>query len=119
MMKRVLVVDDEPSVIGVLLRILRAEGCEAVGAASAEEALDLVAKGNFGLILMDVVLPGMTGFGAIAALRRRCSAPVLLMSGDANDDNTKDAVLLGAIGMIRKPIDVQELQRVVRGLELT
>lgn len=113
--RRILIVDDEKSVLSILVRFLEAEGYETASADSAEAAIALVDTENFDLILLDVVLPGMTGFSAIEALKRRCSAAVLLMSGDANDDNSKDAILLGAVGMVRKPLDFKELKRAIAG----
>jgi two-component system response regulator FlrC len=117
-MTRVLIVEDDPSVALVLSRLLANEGCEVRRAGCAEEAILLAGRESFQLILTDINLPGMSGFEAIGALIRAGSAPVLVMSGHADDELAEDALLLGAIGLIAKPFETDILRGYLRGARL-
>ncbi len=112
---RILVVDDESAVVDVLTRYLRNAGCDVRAASSAEEAIALAAHERFDLVMLDVVLPGMTGFGAIAALRRQSDVPIIMMTGYIEDEARKDAELLGADGLIVKPVEFEKLLETIRG----
>jgi DNA-binding response OmpR family regulator len=103
---RVLIVEDDPLVARVLSRQLANEGWEVRGAGSAEDAIKLAGSERFRLILTDINLPGMSGFEAIGALKRAGDAPVLVMSGRADEELARDARLMGAIGLIAKPFEL-------------
>lgn len=113
---RVLVVDDEPDIRKVLTAQLKRANCPADTAASAEEALAMLESKAYDLILLDVELPGMTGFQALQAFAGRTKAPVVLMSGHADEEFAKDALLLGAKAMLRKPFDSEQLESLLRSL---
>jgi DNA-binding NtrC family response regulator len=84
-MRRILVVDDEPSLRRTLERALRAMGYEVLTAGDPALAYDLLGAGGFDLVLLDVNLPQMSGDALFLALIRRApelAARVILMSGD-------------------------------------
>ncbi|MFA6003276.1 MAG: response regulator [Elusimicrobiota bacterium] len=104
-MKKILVVDDERLLREILVRRLKLEGYAVFSAGSAEEALDLLKKETVDAVLLDNVLPGMSGLQALEALFRESSAPVVLMTGHFDDDFRTDAMLLGAFAVLSKPLD--------------
>lgn len=104
---RVLVVDDEKPSVEVIIRYLGAKGHRVVGAGSAEEAEELLRRGAFDFVLLDIVLPGRTGLQALTGFRGLTKAPIHVMSGD--DEARRDALLLGARGFFVKPMDLAEV----------
>jgi len=109
-------VDDEPLAVEIFERYLSAKGHRVVGAGSAEEAAETLRGGIFDLVLLDVVLPGITGLQALAVLRRLTRAPIHIMSGQNDEDTRKDALLLGAAGFFGKPIDLAAILSAVDAL---
>jgi len=107
--QRILIVEDDGVQLGEYSRGLQERGYRIAQAQSAEEAIDLVARGQFDAILSDNVLPGMTGLRAIPELRRRSQAPILLMTNYPSPDLERDALLLGAAAVLKKPLDLERL----------
>ena len=116
MKPRVLVVDDESCVREVLSRFLDGLGWEAACAASAEEALAHLAERPFDAVVLDNVLPGMSGLRALAEIGNRSTAPVLMMTGHYDEELRKDAALLGAKSFLKKPLDFDLLESELRRL---
>lgn len=114
----VLVVEDEGSVGRVMSGVLAREGHRVLVAASAEEAIDYAQGIDFDVIFTDIALPGMTGLQAIGEFKKRSEAPVIIMTGYADEDIQKDALLLGAAGFLEKPLDFDQLRGVLRALAL-
>jgi len=113
MKRRALIVDDEEAVRRVLSRRLSEKGWSVMWAENAEDAIFLASSGEYGLILLDIELPGMTGLEALPLIKDRSDAAILLMSGDAGEETRKDAVLLGAADMASKPMDFSALDAFV------
>jgi signal transduction histidine kinase/CheY-like chemotaxis protein len=105
----VLIVDDEPDARQLALRSLRRAGFVAQALASAEEGLKLVAERKPALILLDLNLPGRSGWEMLASLKANPSTaiiPVILVSIDV----TREAALMaGAADVFQKPFDRQAL----------
>jgi signal transduction histidine kinase/CheY-like chemotaxis protein len=81
--KRVLVVDDDPDARALLAKILKDEHAEVVGAASGDEAMAMIAQTPPDLVLLDLMMPGMSGFEMVARLRAHPAAagiPVMIVS---------------------------------------
>ena len=80
-----LIIDDSPTVVAVLRKILRSAGYVTKDAGDAERGLAIIAEAKPDLIFLDIVLPGMNGFGALRAIRKDPSAqhiPVVMISGN-------------------------------------
>jgi two-component system NtrC family response regulator len=104
------VVEDEPSVRGVLAAMLRDSGIEAAFAEDAEEALALLRERDFGVVLSDVVMPGRSGFDLVNELRHlRPDLPILLMTGFGSIDSAVEAMRAGAFDYLTKPLRRQAL----------
>ena len=68
------------------------------------------------MLLLDLVLPKMTGLQALAPMKALTKAPIHLMSGQTDDDTRDDALLLGAAGFLPKPLDLKGLQALIDAL---
>jgi DNA-binding response OmpR family regulator len=112
----VLLVDDEPAIIDVVARYLRAVGHDVVGAGDAEEAAAILGAGRFDFVLVDLVLPGRTGLQALAEFAALTSAPLHLMSGQTDPDTRRDALLLGAASFVPKPLDLPAICALIDAL---
>ena len=99
-MARVLVVDDDPDILGLVQARVRQHGHQAVGAASAEEALELVAqRGSPDVAVLDVNMPGMNGFDLLQALRSKDGMedlPVIFLSAGVQPEEIEAGRTLGA-----------------------
>ena len=112
----VLVVDDEAVVLTVLREALRRGGYRVTTAASAEEAMDLMQKRRFDLVLTDKNLPGASGLDVLRAARALTPAPaIVLITGYTSYDSAVEALDIGAHDYIEKPIrDVEDLRFRIR-----
>jgi CheY-like chemotaxis protein len=112
----VLVVDDETVVLTVLREALRRGGYRVTTAASAEEAIDLMHKRRFDLVLTDKNLPGASGLDVLRTARKLSPAPaIVLITGYSSYDSAVEAMDIGAHDYIEKPIrDVEDLRYRIR-----
>jgi CheY-like chemotaxis protein len=112
----VLVVDDEVVVLTVLREALRRGGYRVTTAASAEEAIDLMRKRRFDLVLTDKNLPGASGLEVLRVARTLDPSPaVVLITGYSSYDSAVEALDIGAQDYIEKPIrDVEQLRFRIR-----
>jgi len=113
---RVLVVDDEPAVGEVVRLALEHMGCQVTTATTGAEGVELfrVRRGQFDLVLLDLMLPGMSGAQVFRALRALDPvAPVLLMSGHSDEATEADLLAAGALRLLRKPFTLAELAAAV------
>ena len=111
---RILIVDDELVVRDSLARWFAAEGYETEALASAREALE-VATQNWDLALLDIKMPGMDGMELEARLREADPDLILIMmTGYATVDTAVKALKNGAYDYLTKPVDPDELSRLVR-----
>lgn len=115
---RILIVDDEAQVRGILHALL-GDDHECVEAASGEESLELLRREQFDLILSDITMGGMSGLEMIGQARQLAPETVIIMiSGEKSIDNAIEAMRNGAFDYITKPFDLQQVQMtVVRALE--
>jgi DNA-binding NtrC family response regulator len=110
----ILIVDDDRAMVRTLRDVLRLAGWEAEGAHSAEEAVERVRERPFGLILMDIKMPGMNGVDGLRRIREmRPDARVILMTAYSASELVNQAIEAGALEVLSKPIVLPHLvQRV-------
>lgn len=104
----ILVVDDDPAILGVLTAELRMEGYVTFGAADGEKALALL-NHKPDLILTDLAMPGMDGFELIARVRRQRKIPIVVLSVHGSEPDKIRALDLGADDYVVKPPSIPEL----------
>jgi CheY-like chemotaxis protein len=119
---RILVVDDDDANREVLGIILGHEGFMTVAAGSGEEALAILAQQPLDLVLLDVILPGISGYEAAAAMTSNPATkhiPIIMMTAMNDAASRARAVRSGAADFLSKPFDRNELCSRVRKLLLT
>ncbi len=110
MSARVLVVEDQDTVRDLLVAVLRAEGYQVETASSGEDALGLLERESFGLVMLDINLPGITGMDVLARARPlQADAQFLMLTGYGSVRSAVDAMRLGAFDYLNKPVDIDEL----------
>ena len=109
---RVLIVEDDPKIAGLITEGLRQEGHEVQSAADGDTGLQLARQGaaTFDALVLDVMLPNLDGFGVLEALRRRgVTIPVLMLSALASVDDRVRGLRAGADDYLVKPFAFDEL----------
>jgi len=113
-------VDDEPDIRKIGLVSLRAVGkWTALSASSGEEALTLAPKEMPDLILLDVMMPGMTGPDVLTRLRANPATsliPIIFMTAKVQKTEIEGYLALGAAGVISKPFDPMQLPAEIRAI---
>jgi DNA-binding response OmpR family regulator len=113
----VLVADDEPGVRRALERGLAAEGMDVAAAADGPSALRAALTGAFDVVLLDIMLPGLSGYRVLERLRAEgVRTPVLLVSAKDGEVDQADGLDLGADGYLVKPFSFRVLVAQVRAL---
>jgi PAS domain S-box-containing protein len=112
-MARILVIDDEESILYTFGVFLSAEGHEILTARDYEEALSRISGADVDLVFSDILLGGRTGIDVLGALKeRRLSAPVVMMTGYPSLQTASEALRLGAFDYLTKPVVQDTLLRV-------
>ena len=113
---RVLIVEDEPDLLGSLLQAVREDGYAADGAADGEEGLYKAESYEYDAILLDIMLPGLDGWEVLQRLRKTKKTPVLMLTArDAVRDRVK-GLDTGADDYVVKPFDIDEVLARLRAL---
>jgi two-component system, NtrC family, response regulator AtoC len=110
----ILVVDDDVALARVLCALLAQGGFKASTVGDANAALAVLGKGGVDLVLTDVRMPGMDGFGLLAAVKERFTeVPVVLMTAHGSVPMAVDAMKQGASDFVLKPFEREDLLAVV------
>jgi two-component system, OmpR family, phosphate regulon response regulator OmpR len=104
-----LVVDDDRRIRDLLLRFLSAEGYRVTTAETAAEARAKLGGFDFDLLILDVMMPGETGFELARALRVSSSVPILMLTARDEAENRIKGLELGADDYLAKPFEPREL----------
>ena len=106
---RILVVDDEQKVLSVIEAYLRKEGFEVLTASDGEEALNIFKNEQIHLIILDLMLPKISGEQVCNKIRATSSVPIIMLTAKAEEDNKIDGLAIGADDYITKPFSNREL----------
>lgn len=108
-MKKILIVDDDGELAANISEILNSAGYKTVTASTAKEALEMIPEG-FDIVLLDMIMPGMTGLEAIPEIRKKTpQSKIIMITAFATVDNAVQAIKRGASDYIAKPFKINEL----------
>lgn len=114
---RVLVVEDDETMSALLERALREEGDAVVLERNGIAAVEIASLHQFDVIILDVMLPGLDGFGVVHRLRQRgCQAPVLMLTARDTNRDVIHGLNAGADDYLTKPFDLDVLIARVRAV---
>jgi DNA-binding response OmpR family regulator len=113
---RILLVDDDPGVHEVVRPYLEREGYVVYSATDGRDAIELSIIRGPSLIILDLVLPDMSGDDVLREIRRRSQVPVLMLSGNAGTDQRVQGLAIGADDYLTKPYSPRELVARVKAL---
>lgn len=109
MNSRILVVDDEKSIVDVIKSNLEREGYQIETAGDGKTALDLALKNNFDLIILDCMLPIMDGFDVCKKIRQESPVPIIMLTAKSEEIDKVLGLELGADDYMTKPFSMREL----------
>lgn len=111
----ILIVDDESEIREIVRVLLQNEGYRLLEAASGEEALRLVTP-ETDLVILDVMMPGISGYRTCLKLREVCNAPILFLTAKSQDSDLTMGYSAGGDDYLAKPFSYPELVARVKGL---
>ena len=115
-MKKILVVDDERKIVDIVKAYLEREGYQVIVAYEGKSALELVRKQHPDLVVLDLMLPEISGWDICRTLRKESDVPIIMLTAR---DETTDKIVgleLGADDYVTKPFDPKELVSRVRAV---
>ena len=109
--RRVLVVDDERSVVQSIAQVLAGDAFEVETVLSGEDALIRTAAVRYDLIICDLMMPGLSGLDLLKALREyRPTTPVLMITGYPTIKTAEESVKMGAFAYLTKPFTPADIR---------
>jgi len=110
MKTKILIVEDDPHILLGLEEVLKSDGFEVASCARGDHALDCVTKHKPALILLDVMLPGLSGYDICKQLRsKKITLPILMLTAKGQEIDKVVGLDLGADDYVTKPFGVREL----------
>jgi DNA-binding response OmpR family regulator len=116
---RILIADDEPHIVTALEFLLKAAGYEVAVARTGDEALALIGNGRPELVLLDVMMPGRSGYEVCREIRARpelAAMKVVMLSAKGGEPDVRQGMEAGADHYITKPFSNRELLDTIRRL---
>jgi twitching motility two-component system response regulator PilH len=117
--KRVLVVDDSPTDLHILSEMLTKNGFTVLTAESGEQAIDMAKAEKPDLVIMDIVMPGMSGFEATRSITKgteTSAIPVIIISTKGQETDKVWGMRQGARDYLTKPVDEKALVEKIQSL---
>lgn len=118
-MHKILIADDEPNILISLEYLMKREGYEVVVARDGDEALAAIRRERPALVLLDVMMPGKTGFEVCDLVRadaELAATKIVLLTAKGRDTDIAKGLAIGATDYITKPFSTRELAQRVREL---
>ena len=109
-MEKILIVEDDNNINQMVYETFTKAGYSCTSAFSGTEALLRAESGEFGLIILDLMLPGMSGDEVLKNIRKKSSVPVIVLSAKDELDTKVDLLTLGANDYMTKPFELKELE---------
>ncbi|ANX11008.1 DNA-binding response regulator [Fictibacillus arsenicus] len=108
-MKTILIVDDEPKLREVVSSYLKKDGFRTLEASNGKDALHNISAENVDLVVLDLMLPDMSGEEICQEIRRRFSVPILMLTAKINEEDRIKGLSIGADDYMIKPFSSREL----------
>jgi len=113
--KKILIVDDEPSIVDIVEKYLKKKGYEVARADNGNDAFAVVKTGSIDLVISDIKMPGISGVELLQKIREYSSTmPVLLATGFPTIESAIEALKLGAYDYLTKPFRLEEIGEKIR-----
>ncbi|MDE2028652.1 MAG: response regulator [Candidatus Omnitrophica bacterium] len=113
-MAKLLIVDDESDIREFARNFFKKRKIDVLVASGGRQALDIIAKENPDLVLLDVRMEEITGIEVLRELRQvNSTVKVIMVSGVEDEETIKEANTLGVLGYIHKPFILEELEKIV------
>ena len=117
MKTKILIVEDDPHILLGLEEVLKSEGYEVASCNRGDGALEAVAKHKPALVMLDVMLPGLSGYDICKQLRaKKFAAPILMLTAKGQEIDKVIGLDLGADDYVTKPFGVRELLARIQAL---
>jgi two-component system, OmpR family, response regulator len=113
---RLLIIEDEPDLLRVLVRALREDGYAVDAAEDGEDGCYKAVENEYDAIVLDWMLPKMSGLEVLSALRARRKTPVILLTAKGAVQHRIDGLKAGADDYLTKPFDINELRARLQAL---
>jgi DNA-binding response OmpR family regulator len=107
--KNILAVDDEPKILEVVCSLLESLGFQVFPAENGAKALEIFDRENIALVLLDLMMPGISGEEVCAAIRKKSRVPIIMLTAKVEEENLIEGLSLGADDYVRKPFSLKEL----------
>ncbi len=107
--KNILVVDDEPKILEVISALLESKGFHVFPAENGGKALEIFDRENITLVVLDLMLPDISGEEVCKAIRRKSRVPILMLTARAEENDLLYGLEIGADDYITKPFSLKEL----------
>ena len=108
-MTRILIIEDEPSFVEALEFLLSKEGFTVEVASSGDQGLTLFERNGYDLVLLDLMLPGMSGVEVCKEIRKSSSVPIIMLTAKDDEIDKVIGLELGADDYVTKPYSAREL----------
>jgi DNA-binding response OmpR family regulator len=109
MTAKILVADDEQNIVRLLRLYLRNEGYEVIAAADGRQALDRFGQESPDLVLLDLMMPALSGFEVCTEIRKRSDVPVIMLTARSDDIDKIVGLEMGADDYVTKPFNPREV----------
>jgi DNA-binding response OmpR family regulator len=106
---KILVVDDEKNILDVVKAYLEKEGFQIVTAMDGETALSILNKDTIHLVVLDLLLPKLSGEDVCRKIRNTSSVPIIMLTAKADEDEKIEGISIGADDYLTKPFSAREL----------
>ena len=116
--RRILVVDDDPSLLETLVDVLGEIGYEVDGVSGPEDAIRRCEESGYDIIILDIRMPGMNGVELSKRISElRSDARIIMMSAYGMDERIAEAMRRGALAFLQKPFDIKEVTELIDTVE--
>ena len=113
---RILVIDDEPAMVGAVAALVGSEGHRVIAAYDGDEGLQRFEGDRPDLVILDLAMPGLDGLAVCGAIREKGTTPIIVLSGEGQEEAKVEALDAGADDYVTKPFGKAELLARIRAV---